>query len=115
MVFEKCTVLFRQVPKKGYEVETKKQLIAKSWERCRKYGVEPTCGYPSVVVTGKELETLLAQSRELIEAAQPLMRSLYELVSSTGFVVVLLNSEGYIIEVIGEMNGAQSSWMRYYA
>jgi len=96
-------------------VEKKEKLIHESWKRCRKYGVEQTGWNPAVVVTGKELDSLLSESKELIAAAQPLMQSLYELVSSSGFVVVLLNAEGYIIEVIGEMNAIQSSWMRYYA
>ena len=91
------------------------KLISDSWERCKQYGVEQTNGYPTEVVTGKELEALLSESIELIDAARPLMESLYELVSSSGFVVVLLNAEGYIIEVIGEMNAAQSTWTRYYA
>ena len=96
-------------------MEKTQRLIAESWERCRKYGIDQTGWNPAVVVTGNELETLLSESAELIDAARPLMQSLYELVSSSGFVVVLLNAEGFIIEVIGEMNAAQSSWMRYYA
>ena len=88
------------------------KLISDSWERCKQYGVEQTNGYPTEVLTGKELEALLSESTELIDAARPLMESLYELVSSSGFVVVLLNAEGYIIEVIGEMNAAQSTWTR---
>ena len=96
-------------------MENKKKLIDESWERCRKYGVDQSCGHPAVVVTGKELEALLNECGELIDAARPLMQSLYELVASSGFVVVLLNAEGYIIEVIGEMYEAKSAWTQYYA
>lgn len=96
-------------------MEKTQQLIAESWQRCRKVGLKQSEGYPSVVVTGKDLERLLEDNVELIDAARPLMQSLYELVSSSGFVVVLLNAAGYIIEVIGGMNDAQSTWTRYYA
>jgi len=96
-------------------VEKTQKLIAESWRRCQKVGLKQSEGYPTVVVTGKELEQLLQDSMELIDAARPLMQSLYELVSSSGFVVVLLNAEGYIIEVIGGMNDVQSTWTRYYA
>jgi PAS domain S-box-containing protein len=96
-------------------VEKTQQLIAESWQRCRTLGLKQSEGYPSVVVTGKDLERLLEDNVELIDAARPLMQSLYELVSSSGFVVVLLNAAGYIIEVIGGMNDAQSTWTRYYA
>ena len=91
------------------------QLIAESWQRCRENGLKQSEGYPSVVVTGKDLERMLQDSMELIDAARPLMQSLYDLVSSSGFVVVLLNAEGYIIEVIGGVNDVQSTWNRYYA
>ncbi len=96
-------------------MEKTQKLIAESWRRCQKVGLKQSEGYPTVVVTGKELEQLLQDSMELIDAARPLMQSLYELVSSSGFVVVLLNAEGYIIEVIGGMNDVQSTWTRYYA
>ncbi len=96
-------------------MEKTQQLIAESWQRCRTLGLKQSEGYPSVVVTGKDLERLLEDNVELIDAARPLMQSLYELVSSSGFVVVLLNAAGYIIEVIGGMNDAQSTWTRYYA
>ena len=96
-------------------MEDKQKLIAESWERCRKYGLSKVCGFPAVVVTGKDLEELLSVNGELIDAARPLMQSLYELVASSGFVVVLLGAEGFILEVIGEMNDANSSWTRYYA
>jgi PAS domain S-box-containing protein len=96
-------------------VEKTQQLIAESWQRCRTLGLKQSEGYPSVVVTGKDLDRLLEDNVDLIDAARPLMQSLYELVSSSGFVVVLLNAAGYIIEVIGGMNDAQSTWTRYYA
>ena len=96
-------------------MDTKKKIIQDSWKRSRKQGVEQTGRNPAVAVTGKELELLLADNQELIDAARPLMQSLYELVAASGFVVVLLNASGYIIEVIGRMDDQQSSWTRHYA
>lgn len=96
-------------------MDAKAKIIQDSWKRSRKLGVEQVGWNPAVIVNGQELEVLLEGSRELIDAAQPLMQSLYELVASSGFVVVLLNAEGYIIEVIGQMDDAQSTWTRYYA
>ena len=84
-------------------MEKKQKLIQESWERCRQYGIEQNGWNPAEVLTGKELEKVLRDSQELIEAAQLLMQSLYELVASSGFVVVLLNADGYIVEVIGEI------------
>ena len=88
--------------------------IKESWERCRKYGVKVEGGLPDVILTGKDLETLLQDNQELTEAALPLMKSLHELVASSGFVVVLVNTEGYILDVIGEMTEGQPRWSRHY-
>ena len=96
-------------------MENKEKIIQDSWKRSRSQGVEQEGWNPAVIVTGRELENLLKENHELIDAAQPLMQSLYELVASSGFVVVLLNAEGYIVEVIGQMDDAQSAWTRYYA
>ena len=100
---------------KGADMDGKSKIIQDSWKRSRKQGVEQVGWNPAVIVTGEELEDLLADSQELIDAARPLMESLYDLVASSGFVVVLLNAEGYIIEVIGQMDEAQSTWTRHYA
>lgn len=96
-------------------MEEKVKIIQDSWKRSRMQGVEQVGWNHAVIVTGKELELLLEAGHELISAARPLMESLYELVASSGFVVVLLNAEGYIVEVIGQMDEAQSTWSRYYA
>ena len=96
-------------------MDGKAKIIQDSWKRSRKQGIEQVGWNPGVIITGKELEELLAESHELIDAALPLMQSLYDLVASSGFVVVLLNAEGYILEVIGQMDDAQSTWTRYYA
>ena len=96
-------------------MQNKQKLIEESWQRCRQYGITQHGWSQSEVLTGKELEAVLKDSQELIDSARLLMQSLYELVASSGFVVVLLNADGYIVEVIGEMDDAKSSWTRYYA
>ena len=76
-------------------MENKKKLIQESWERCRQYGIAQNGWSQAEVLTGKELEAVLKDSQELIDSARLLMQSLYELVASSGFVVVLLNADGY--------------------
>ena len=53
-------------------MEKTQKLIAESWRRCQKIGLKQSEGYPTVVVTGKDLEQLLQDSMELIDAARPL-------------------------------------------
>lgn len=91
-----------------------RSVIADSWERCRKLGLDPYGGNSSVIAIGQELETLLAQNSELIEAAQPFMRDLYTLVESSGLVVVLLAGNGYVIEVIGDTEALENKGVIHY-
>ncbi|GBG56814.1 sigma-54-dependent Fis family transcriptional regulator [Sporomusaceae bacterium FL31] len=76
--------------------------IMLSQQRCQAYGIDSTNGNSRDIVTGRSLTTLLASNQALIEAASPFMQKLYELVKSSGFVVVLVSQEGFIIEVVGD-------------
>ncbi len=76
--------------------------IVRSWLRCEQQGVDHRSGGSSVIVNGKELEALLARNAALIDAARPFMRSLYELMENSGFAVILVDRDGFVIEVIGD-------------
>ncbi|HMM19179.1 MAG TPA: sigma 54-interacting transcriptional regulator [Selenomonadales bacterium] len=76
--------------------------IAHSWLRCQRQGVDYRSGGSSVIVTGKELEALLLCNTSLIEAARPFMRNLYDLMTDEGFAVILVDGDGFVIEVIGD-------------
>jgi PAS domain S-box-containing protein len=91
-----------------------REVIAASWQRSRQARVDPMGGASSVIATGKELEALLAKNRELIEAARPFMQNLYQLVKSSGFVVVLTDNDGYFQEVLGDREVLESIWGMHY-
>jgi PAS domain S-box-containing protein len=76
--------------------------IIRSWLRCEQQGVDHRSGGSSVIVNGKELEALLARNAAIIDAARPFMRSLYELMENSGFAVILVDRDGFVIEVIGD-------------
>ncbi|MDR7865828.1 MAG: sigma 54-interacting transcriptional regulator [Sporomusaceae bacterium] len=76
--------------------------IVRSWLRCEQQGVDHRSGGSSVIVNGKELEALLARNAALIDAARPFMRSLYELMENSGFAVILVDRDGFVVEVIGD-------------
>ena len=48
------------------------------------------------------MNRLLARKEELIKVAKPFMANLYEFVKGTGFVVVLTDETGYVMEVFGD-------------
>jgi PAS domain S-box-containing protein len=76
--------------------------IVRSWLRCEQQGVDHRSGGSSVIVNGRELEALLARNADIIDAARPFMRSLYELMENSGFAVILVDRDGFVIEVIGD-------------
>lgn len=94
-------------------MKLKQELLSDSWERCRQRGMDQNRRPTIDALTGDSLAALLRNNQALMEATRPLMQSLHDMVSSSGFVVVLLDPEGYIVEVIGEMAG-QASWSGYY-
>jgi PAS domain S-box-containing protein len=92
-----------------------KEVVAQSWLRCRRRGLNPEGGGSGVIATGKELEAILTKNRDLIDAALPFMQNLYRLVESSGFVVVLVDKNGYIIEEIGDIDVLESNRGLHYA
>lgn len=85
------------------EIDTTKipQEIIISWQRCRDMQVNPYDG------TGKKISDLEITRRrkvnkELINITKPLLQDLYGLVAGSGFVVNLIDQEGYILEVYGD-------------
>ncbi|MDT8901661.1 sigma-54-dependent Fis family transcriptional regulator [Anaeroselena agilis] len=76
--------------------------IVRSWLRCEQQGVDYRSGGSSVIVNGKELEALLARNAEIIDASRPFMHNLYELMKNSGFAVILVDRDGFVIEVIGD-------------
>ena len=77
------------------------QILA-SWVRCQGAGVNP---YNNSLHSGLEvsdLRRMLTEKRELIKIAKPIMTNLYQFVQGSGFVVVLADEQGYIMEVFGD-------------
>ncbi|MEG6584365.1 sigma-54-dependent Fis family transcriptional regulator [Dendrosporobacter sp. 1207_IL3150] len=91
-----------------------KHEIALSKQRCRERGLDPICGNSGAVVTGRALEELLSEQKGLIEAAAPFMNKLYDLVKSSGFVVVLASRQGFVVEVVGEHDAVSPNMGVHY-
>lgn len=79
-------------------------IIARSWERCRKLGVDPRSGQCPDKVSGNELQARLEKYDFLLKAAAPFMEGLYEFVRDSGFVVLLADADTCILKVIGTEN-----------
>ncbi|MDK9706146.1 MAG: sigma-54-dependent Fis family transcriptional regulator [Desulforhopalus sp.] len=79
-----------------------REVILRSWQRCFKSGVEPYDRDLHDRLQGDDLAKALRLREGLISVAHPFMADLYAIVRGSGFVVVLTNEDGYILELFGD-------------
>lgn len=82
--------------------------IAESWLRCSKAGVNPYGNERHYRLDAKILSKVLKEKEILITIAKPFMSNLYEFVKGSGFVVVLTDENGYIMEMFGDEDTIQN-------
>ncbi|MCT8976971.1 sigma-54-dependent Fis family transcriptional regulator [Clostridium sp. CX1] len=76
-------------------------IIKDSWTRSKNYGVN----YLETEIrkaSKEELSFKLKENEELILIAHPIMENLYNIVSGSGFVIILTDREGCIIDMVGD-------------
>lgn len=76
-------------------------IVAASWKKCRRAGVDPHGGIGRRV-DQKTFQSILQENRELLEVAIPIMQSVYEIVERSHFLLVLTDSLGYVLETAGD-------------
>lgn len=74
--------------------------IMDSWIRSRALGVDPHDGSSPTVLNQSEFTALLSKKKDLIAIAIPFMKRLYDVISDSGFAVVLTDEQGYIIDIV---------------
>ena len=83
---------------------TPRPLILASWQRCHDLQVNPSRRCAPLAVAR---ETQLAQLREsnalLIQAARPAMSHLIDFLADSGYVVVLSDAQGRLLDVVGDV------------
>jgi sigma-54 dependent transcriptional regulator, acetoin dehydrogenase operon transcriptional activator AcoR len=77
-------------------------FIEASHVRCRLKGIKPENVFSSRIIEGEELQERLDRNKELILTARPLLNHLYDFVKGSNFFVILNDSEGCILSVIGD-------------
>ncbi|WP_461205007.1 sigma-54-dependent Fis family transcriptional regulator [Clostridium sp. DL1XJH146] len=78
-----------------------REEIAASWQRCKTYNVD----FINAIGDDKDKMKLASKieiNEDLIRVAKPVMKSIYSTVEGSGFMIVLTDREGYIIEIIGD-------------
>lgn len=79
-----------------------RQQIVESWTRCEQAGVNPYNHELQSKLDEAAPHRTLVKKQELITIAVPFMANLYEFVRGSGFVVVLSDERGYILEMFGD-------------
>lgn len=78
-----------------------RKVIFESWERSKKNRVSFQLTHAPMVYEGEMLEKHKNTLREFIDISLPVMENLYKFVADAGFVIVLSDKDGCILEVIG--------------
>lgn len=75
-------------------------FVAQSWQRCRNLGLDPRITNKAVVVGDAELARRIGKNRHLISVAVPIMEELQSLVCGSGFMTLITDSDGIILELL---------------
>ena len=105
----------RFIHSQSLEPDAVRSEIAASWERCRIAGVDPYGGISQSVLYSAELKKLLIAKQKMIEIAKPFMDNLYNFVAGSGFIVLLTDEKGYVLENMGDSDVLQqAAALRFY-
>lgn len=72
--------------------------IEQSWRRCQQAEVDPIQGVCDKFLSPRELDH---RSEKIAALAKPILDTLYHCVKGSGFVIVLIDWEGYILRTVG--------------
>ncbi|MBB6213939.1 PAS domain S-box-containing protein [Anaerosolibacter carboniphilus] len=86
------------------KTELIRTVIADSWIRSRKHGVDPLSQKIEVTLSHEELQKRYNQFMALVQTTKPFMSSLYKLVGNEGLIVRLTDKDGYVLECIGDQD-----------
>jgi transcriptional regulator of acetoin/glycerol metabolism len=74
--------------------------IVHSWRRCQVAEVDPIKGGCEKNIPASKIES---RSEQLLALAKPIMDTLYHCLQGSEFVVVLIDREGYLLKIIGDL------------
>jgi transcriptional regulator with PAS, ATPase and Fis domain len=70
-------------------------------------GIDPLTPSEVKILVGNELQDLLRQNADFISVSLPFMENLYRFLAGSGFLVCLLDYQGYMLEMIGDHDAYQ--------
>lgn len=85
-----------------YNKENREEIIKKSHERSRKYGIQREQVVSKKILKGQEVADNIKNNEELIRTAEPFMKIIYDFLIGSGFFIILTDKEGCILNIIGD-------------
>ena len=83
---------------------TPRLLIFNSWQRCRTLQVNPSQRYaPLAIARETQLDQMHDENALLIRAAHSVINHLVDVLADSGYVVVLSDTHGRLLEIMGDM------------
>ncbi len=79
-----------------------KSHVLRSWRLSREHRVDPFSCIRPQILSPKELKALRAEHKELLAAADPVLRMVEVSIRNTGFIATLTVMPGYLLEVVGD-------------
>lgn len=78
------------------------EIIEKSHSRSANYGIEQDLLFPKKILRDDDLNRLLLENESLINTATPIIQNLYKIVKGSGFVIILTDGNGCILDLLGD-------------
>ncbi|HTJ27269.1 MAG TPA: helix-turn-helix domain-containing protein [Candidatus Limnocylindria bacterium] len=79
--------------------------IVESWQRCRELGVNPNQKKARI---HEDVPLLRAANERFLRAADPVLVHLADELSGTGYVIVICDANGYVLELAGDLSMRRS-------
>ena len=88
--------------------------ILESWKRCYSLGIDPYNTEIHSSLDEQRIRKVRKEKENLIQVAKPFMANLYKFVKGSGFVVVLTDENGHIMELFGDKYQKQKPLTRNF-
>ncbi|MGH4049952.1 MAG: sigma-54-dependent Fis family transcriptional regulator [Clostridium sp.] len=79
-----------------------RNIIARSWERSKSYGIDPFKKNVTIELTKEDLKQKYEEFLPLLSTAKPFMQTLYNLIQNSDFMIRLTDKDGYVLDHIGD-------------
>ncbi|MFA6939550.1 MAG: sigma 54-interacting transcriptional regulator [Clostridiaceae bacterium] len=85
-----------------YNKDNQNDIIKKSHERSKSYGIEKNRIFPKKILKQGEMADNIEKNKNLLNSAFQFINILYDFLKGSGFFIILTDSEGCILQIMGD-------------